>query len=118
MKYVLFYESADDVAEKAPVHFAEHKARWQEFLERGSLLLIGPFSDGSGAMAVFTTMAAAEEFRRGRPVRAAWRHHELVHQGVDGGDLHSLMPTTATDCRNAGRCRAGQPVAGHSVAGR
>lgn len=67
MKYVLFYESADDVAEKAPVHFAEHKARWQEFLERGSLLLIGPFSDGSGAMAVFTTMAAAEEFAAGDP---------------------------------------------------
>ncbi len=67
MKYVLFYESADDVAEKAPVHFAEHKARWQEFLERGNLLLIGPFSDGSGAMAVFTTMAAAEEFAAGDP---------------------------------------------------
>jgi uncharacterized protein YciI len=67
MKYVLFYESAEDVAEKAPVHFAEHKARWQEFLERGSLLWIGPFSDGSGAMAVFTTMAAAKEFAAGDP---------------------------------------------------
>jgi uncharacterized protein YciI len=68
MKYVLFYESADDVAEKAPLHFPAHKARWQEFLDRGSLLLIGPFSDRSGAMAVFTTTAAAEEFAAGDPL--------------------------------------------------
>jgi uncharacterized protein YciI len=61
-KYVLFYESADDVAEKAPVHFADHQARWQVFRERGSLLLIGPFTDLSGAMGVFTSRAAAEEF--------------------------------------------------------
>jgi uncharacterized protein YciI len=67
MKYVLFYESSDYVAEKAPVHFSAHKARWQEFHERGSLLLIGPFSDRSGAMSVFTTRAAAEEFAAGDP---------------------------------------------------
>ena len=47
MKYVLFYESADDVAETAPLHFAAHRARWHEFLERGTLLLIGPFTDQS-----------------------------------------------------------------------
>jgi uncharacterized protein len=67
VKYVLFYESADDVAEKAPLHFPAHRARWQEFHERGSLLLIGPFSDRSGAMSVFTTRAAAEEFAAGDP---------------------------------------------------
>jgi len=67
VKYVLFYESADDVAEKAPVHFAAHQARWHEFRERGSLLLIGPFSDRAGAMGVFTTRAAAEEFAAGDP---------------------------------------------------
>jgi uncharacterized protein len=67
VRYVLFYESADDVAEKAPRHFAAHRARWQEFRERGTLLLIGPFSDRSGAMSVFTTRAAAEEFAAGDP---------------------------------------------------
>ena len=67
MKYVLFYESGDDVATKAPLHFPAHRARWAEFHERGSLLLIGPFSDQSGAMAVFTTREAAEEFARDDP---------------------------------------------------
>ena len=30
-KYVVFYESADDVASKAPMHFAAHRARGDEF---------------------------------------------------------------------------------------
>jgi len=67
VKYVLLYESSDDVAEKAPLHFAAHRARWAEFHGRGSLLLIGPFSDQSGAMGVFTTRDAAEEFATGDP---------------------------------------------------
>jgi uncharacterized protein YciI len=67
MRYVLFYESAEDVAAKAPVHFAAHRARWAVFHQRGSLLLVGPFSDGAGAMAVFTTREAAEEFARDDP---------------------------------------------------
>ena len=33
MKYVLFYDSADNVATKAPVHFPAHRAlRYQAFL--------------------------------------------------------------------------------------
>lgn len=67
MRYVLIYESADDVAERAPVHFAAHRARWAEFQASGTLLLIGPYSDQSGALAVFTTREAAEEFARGDP---------------------------------------------------
>jgi uncharacterized protein len=67
MKYVLFYESADDVVETAPLHFAAHQARWHEFQQSGTLLLIGPFTDQTGAMAVFTTRAAAEEFVAGDP---------------------------------------------------
>ena len=62
MKYVLCYESAEDVAEKAPLHFAAHRARWADFHDRGSLLAVGPFTDGAGAMGVFTTREAAEEF--------------------------------------------------------
>lgn len=67
MKYVLFYESADDVATLAPLHFAAHRQRWIDFHSRGSLLLVGPFSDQRGAMAVFTTREAAEEFATGDP---------------------------------------------------
>ena len=67
MKYVLSYTSADDVAETAPVYFAAHRARWAEFQANGTLLLIGPYADQSGALAVFTTREAAEEFARSDP---------------------------------------------------
>jgi uncharacterized protein len=69
MKYVLFYESADDVLGKAPAHFDAHSARGQEFHDRGSLLMYGPFGDpqNEGSMAVFTTREAAEEFATGDP---------------------------------------------------
>jgi uncharacterized protein len=81
MKYVLLYESSADVAEKAPLHFADHRARWAEFRDRGTLLLIGPFSDQSGAMGVFTTLEAAQEFAAGDPfvlhgVVESWRIRE------------------------------------------
>lgn len=67
-KYVLFYESAANVRETAPLHIAAHRARWHEFQSRGVLLLIGPFADPEeGAMGVFTTREAAEEFAGGDP---------------------------------------------------
>jgi uncharacterized protein len=69
MKYVLFYESADDVASKAPAHFPAHKARLDEFHARGDLLLVGTFADAqkNGSMSVFRTREAAEEFAREDP---------------------------------------------------
>ena len=69
MKYVLFYESADDVASKVPQHFPAHRERFEEFRARGSLLMIGAFGDpqDEGSMAIFTTREAAEEFARGDP---------------------------------------------------
>jgi uncharacterized protein len=67
VKYVLLYESSADVAEKVPLHFAAHRARWAEFRDSGTLLLIGPFSDQSGAMGVFTTREAANDFAAGDP---------------------------------------------------
>jgi uncharacterized protein len=62
VKYVLFYESADDVASKAPPHFAAHKARLDEFHGRGALLMVGTFADPQrdGSMAIFTSRAAEE----------------------------------------------------------
>jgi len=66
-KYVLQYESADDVRTKAPPHFAAHKARWHEFLDQGTLLMIGTFSDMEGSMAVFSSRESAEQFARSDP---------------------------------------------------
>lgn len=67
-KYVLFYRSAADVLAKAPLHFAAHRARWDAFRARHTLLMIGPFANGEdGAMAIFTSREAAEEFARGDP---------------------------------------------------
>jgi uncharacterized protein YciI len=69
VKAVVFYESADDLAAKAPPYFEAHCARWAEFRGRGDLLMIGPFAHAQeeGSMAVFTTRAAAEEFVKGDP---------------------------------------------------
>jgi len=55
MKYVLFYEYAEDAAASAPVHVAAHRTRRAEFHDRGSLLLTGPFSDQRRAMAGHAT---------------------------------------------------------------
>jgi uncharacterized protein len=81
VKYVLFYESGDDVAEKARLHLPAHRARWPEFQTKGTLLMVGPFADQSGAMAVFTTREAAEEFASDDPfvlhgVVKAWQVRE------------------------------------------
>jgi uncharacterized protein YciI len=69
VKYVLFYESADDVLSKAPLHFEAHRARLDEFHARGELLMVGTFANPQeeGSMSIFTTRAAAEEFAEGDP---------------------------------------------------
>jgi len=69
VKYVLLYESADDVRSKAPLHFPAHRARFEDFHARGALLMIGTFANvqEEGSMAVFTTREAAEEFAKADP---------------------------------------------------
>ena len=69
MKYVLLYESADDVMSKAPVHYAAHVEWAAGFEARGELLSIGTFEDPQtqGSMAIFTTREAAEAFVAGDP---------------------------------------------------
>jgi len=68
-KYVLFYESAEDVLATAPRHFAAQRARYESFRDTGQLLLIGTFADArrDGAMAIFATREAAREFAEGDP---------------------------------------------------
>ena len=65
LRYVLFYESGD--LSLAAQHFPPHQARYTEFMQRGVLLSLGPFSDRSGSMAVFSTREAAEEFAADDP---------------------------------------------------
>jgi uncharacterized protein len=66
VKYVLSYEPAEGVREKAPPHVPAHSARIKEFHALGTLLMIGVFEDPEeGAMGVFTTREAADEFARG-----------------------------------------------------
>jgi uncharacterized protein len=64
VKYVLLYESADDVLSKARIHFPAHSARIQEFHARGDILMVGTFGDPQtqGSMSIFPTRAAAEAF--------------------------------------------------------
>ncbi len=67
MKYVLFYAAAAEMDCALEV-FPAHRAKWQEFVARSEPLMIGPFSDlRQGAMGVFATREAAEEFVRVDP---------------------------------------------------
>ncbi len=68
-RYVLFYQSADDLGSKAPAHFPAHLVRVKEFNGRGTLLMVGTFGNPQeeGAMGIFTTREAAEEFAKGDP---------------------------------------------------
>ena len=67
MKYILLYGAATDL-DRARQHFPEHRAAWKEFQDRGELLMIGPFSSpDQGAMGIFTTREAAEQFLRRDP---------------------------------------------------
>ena len=69
MRYVLFYEPADDVANNAPPHFPAHWQRCEGFHARGLLSMVGTFGDpqAQGSMAIFTTRDGAEQFVDGDP---------------------------------------------------
>ena len=64
VRYVLFYESGDDIASRAPAHFPDHWARCQQFHADGTLLQVGTFADPqqNGSMGIFSTREAAEAF--------------------------------------------------------
>ena len=68
MKAVVFYKTAAEMMTKAQELFPAHKARLDQFAARGELLAVGPWADPrEGAMAVFRTRPAAEEFVREDP---------------------------------------------------
>ena len=63
MKYVVLYELAEEGLPTAIENFPAHRELNVEFKARGTLLMTGPFADPTeGAMAIFTTREAAEEF--------------------------------------------------------
>ena len=64
-RYVLFYESADDVMSRAPAVYPAHLARLKEYKTRSQLLMVGTFADpqADGSMAIF------DSHRRGRILR-------------------------------------------------
>jgi uncharacterized protein len=68
-KYVVLYEPADDVLERAPEYMPAHSARIREFHERGDILMVGTFGDPrrEGSMAIFPTREAADAFVAGDP---------------------------------------------------
>ncbi|MFC4529126.1 hypothetical protein ISN76_18960 [Dyella halodurans] len=68
MKYVMSYELAPGGLPKAMEQGPAHAARLREFHAKGVLLMAGPFADPTqGALGIFTTREAAEEFIRGDP---------------------------------------------------
>ena len=68
MKHVLFYELADGAAPLAQQNYPAHSARLDAFHARGLLLQVGTFADPPmGAMAVFTSQEAVEEFMADDP---------------------------------------------------
>ena len=68
MKVLMFYDLTAQGLAKAAPHYPAHIARLQEFHARGVLLMAGPYgSPPTGALGVFTSREAAEEFVRGDP---------------------------------------------------
>ena len=69
MKYVLFYEAADNVAERAPPHMPAHRAHIDAYHDGRGLEQVGLFGSpqDEGAMVIFSTRGAAEEFARADP---------------------------------------------------
>jgi len=68
MKVVMLYEVAADGMAKAQTNYLAHRARLNEFHARGVLLMAGPYANPrEGAMGVFTSREAAEEFIHGDP---------------------------------------------------
>ncbi len=68
MKTIMFYELAGGGPEKIQQNFAAHRKRLDEFHARGVLLMAGPYGNPpEGAIGIFTTGEAAEEFIKGDP---------------------------------------------------
>lgn len=95
MKYVVTYDAAEDVLSKARDLYAAHAARARDFHARGELLMIGVFEDAlaDGALGIFRTRQAAEEFIRDDPfvahgVVVAW-HIRAWNEVLEGEPIEA-----------------------------
>jgi uncharacterized protein YciI len=72
-RYVLLYMSSPEARSRVPELFPAHSAYADDFRERhpGALVMIGPFPEPEegqpGAMSIFTSREAAEEFAASDP---------------------------------------------------
>jgi uncharacterized protein YciI len=66
MKAVVIGESSGATMEQIMAVFPRHKAVVDEFVAKGEVIGIGPFSD-RGNMAIFRSREAAEEFAKRDP---------------------------------------------------
>jgi uncharacterized protein YciI len=79
MRYVAFYEVAPEALPSVMTHFPAHRARLDEFHARGLVIAAGPLGNPpDGAMGIFPTREAAEEFVSGDPfvvngIVASWK---------------------------------------------
>jgi uncharacterized protein YciI len=81
MKIVAFYDMAPGTLPQVMTHFPAHRARLDAFHARGVLLAAGPLGNPpEGAMGIFTTKEAAEEFIAGDPfvINGLVSKHRLV----------------------------------------
>ena len=95
MKAVALYEMAPDMMAGVSDHLSAHVERWQGFAQRGELLMIGPFANAQedGAMAIFATREAAEEFVRGDPFVL----NGIVRKWVIRDWIEVLVPEPSAD---------------------
>ncbi|WP_266180399.1 YciI family protein [Dyella humicola] len=68
MKFLMFYELAPDGLSKVQANLPGHQSRLREFHTGGSLLMAGPYgAPPLGAVGIFTSREAADEFIAGDP---------------------------------------------------
>jgi uncharacterized protein len=68
MKFVMLYETDLEKLPLARQYYPGHRAKLDEFHARGTLLMAGPYANpADGAIAIFTSKEAAEEFIAGDP---------------------------------------------------
>ena len=84
MLYVVIGSSAGKTREEIMAIYPRHKAFLEQFVARGEVVGVGPFTDpGGGNMAIFRSRAAAEAFANSDPflLEGAAKEYEIKDWG-------------------------------------
>lgn len=84
MLFVLIGSSAGKTREEIMDIYPRHKALLDQFIARGEVVGVGPFTDrGGGNMALFRSRAAAETFAKSDPffLEGAVKEYQLKEWG-------------------------------------